>query len=145
MSTGRREKATTIVVFEEDKDARVALCRRLCAHLAEGYSMECFGEISNRRLRLLIEAYKEEFPQESLDKARQTGQAAWESIGKRQADGRCLGNSRSWFYNMANRYGWRDKVDLQSETKGAISVQVVNYSREDKPNASTDALQPPVT
>ena len=122
--------------YEEDKAAREQLCIELCAHLAEGYSFECFPKCEKTRLARLIEAFKEEFPHQALDKARQMGQYDWESIGKRQADGRCLGNSRSWFYNMANRYGWRDKVDLQADTKGSLSVQVVNYSSTHRDSAS---------
>lgn len=127
---------------ENNKEDRIVICEELCKHLIEGYSMECFGMISKFRLDKLIGAHPEEFPRESLDKARQLGQQGWESIGKRQADGRCLGNSRSWFYNMANRYGWRDKVDLQADTKGSLSVQVVNYSS--RTNAAVDGTTPTV-
>ena len=125
--------------FEADEAARYKLFEDLCEHLAEGYSMESFTGCSKFRLDKLIGLFPQVFERESLDKARQMGRLSWELIGKRQADGRCLGNSRTWFYNMANRYGWRDKVDLQAETKGQLSVQVVNYSIERNDDDSTDA------
>ncbi len=56
------------------------------------------------------------------------GRQAWEEIGHKQANGQCLGNSRTWFYNMANRYGWRDKIEVEAEHKGQVQVQVVSYA-----------------
>ncbi len=137
MAAGTKNKLKGDRDYEGDKDARIELCRQLCSHLADGYSIECFSEVSTKRLARLMDTYEGEFPAETIDKARNVGRYGWELIGKRQADGRCLGNSRTWFYNMSNRYGWRDKVDTISESKGSLSVNVVNYSstRSDKPLA----------
>ena len=65
------------------------------------------------------------------------GKDYWETLGKRQSEGTCLGNSRSWYYNMSNRYGWRDKHDVQAEHKGSVNVNVISYASK-KPSHITD-------
>lgn len=119
--------------LEADSNERRRICRELCAHLAEGYSLESFSEISTNSLRKYINLYKEEFPQEEIDLAMQKGRDMWESIGRRQAMGDCLGNSRTWFYNMAHRYKWSDRVNVETEHKGNVNVNVVSYAASKKP------------
>ena len=77
-----------------------------------------------------MKKYPEEFPREEIELALVKGKEMWERIGLRQANGTCLGNSRSWFYNMANRYGWREKLDVEAEHKGEISVNVISYASQ---------------
>ena len=78
---------------------------------------------------LILKNYKEEFCEEELALALRDGKQGWESIGRRQSEGTCLGNSRSWYYNMAARYKWSDRMHIESETKGTLNVNVVQYSK----------------
>jgi hypothetical protein len=100
----------------------------LLSHLRAGYSLDCFGPLSEVSIRKYLLLYNKEFVQEDLDNAMRDAKAGWENIGRKQANGDCLGNSRSWYYNMSNRYGWRDKVDIEAEHKGQVQVNVVNYA-----------------
>lgn len=117
--------------LENDAVERRKIFKELLAHLEQGLSLESFGPLSANSIRKYLNLYKDEFVQEELEEAQRKGRSFWESIGKRQANGECLGNSRTWFYNMANRYGWREKLEVEAEHKGQVSVNVISYaSRE---------------
>ena len=103
---------------------REKLTRNFLEHLSAGYSKESFGEISKKNLQKLLSSVDENLLCQALARGRHT----WESIGKRQAEGVCLGNSRSWILNMINRYGWAEKLQIEADVKGALKVEVVNYA-----------------
>lgn len=117
-----------VLKLESDSTERRRIFNLLCQHLADGYSMESFSELSVNSIKRYINLFKEEFVEEELEEARRKGRDAWERIGRKQADGECLGNSRSWFYNMANRYGWREKIDIEAEHKGQVAINIVSYA-----------------
>jgi hypothetical protein len=110
--------------------------KELLTHLERGLSVDCFGALSDTSIRSYLKLYPEEFKQEEFDEALRKGKQWWENCGNRQANGECLGNSRTWYYNMANRYGWREKLEIEAEHKGNIAVQVVSYASA---KASRDA------
>lgn len=110
------------------KAERARVFKELCTHLRQGYSLQSFEPLSDTSIKTFLKTYPEEFIQEELDAALRKGRDSWEVIGRRQADGSCLGNSRSWYYNMANRYGWREKIDIEAEHKGQVNVNVISYS-----------------
>lgn len=109
--------------------ARRELCHDLCAHLASGYSVSCFSKVTKNTLERYLKVYKEDFPPEEIEAAVMQGQAYWEGIGNKQASGQCLGNSRSWWLNMAVRYGWVERQEVALDHKGAVEVSIVNYAR----------------
>lgn len=116
--------------LEADKSERRKIFRELLAHVEQGLSIESFGPLSDVSIKKYLNLYKEEFVQEELDEAKRKGRAYWEAVGKRQANGECLGNSRTWFYNMANRFGWREKLEVEAEHKGQVSVNVISYATQ---------------
>lgn len=124
--------------LEVDKTERRKIFKELCDHVAQGLSLECFAPISANTIRSYMKTYPEEFCEEELDNAFRQGRIWWEGIGRRQASGDCLGNSRTWFYNMANRYGWREKLEVEAEHKGQLSINVVSYASR---KASVDKLE----
>ena len=123
---------------ERSKEEREKIFGELCKHLEMGLSLECFGLLSDTSIRNWCKKYPEEFIEEELQDAMRKGREGWEMIGRKQSTGECLGNSRSWFYNMANRYGWREKIDLEAEHKGSVNVNVVSYAST---KARTDAQE----
>ena len=102
----------------ESPERRAAVFRELCQHVIAGYSVECFGALSPASVKDCFEKYPEEFDREEYEQAIRDGQLGWEKIGRQQATGSCVGNSRSWYYNMANRYGWSDRQRVETEHKG---------------------------
>jgi len=119
--------------LESDSNERKRLCASLCRHLAEGFSFESFSEVSKNTLDRLRKSYVQDFDGEEIEQALMQGRDTWERIGKRQAMGDCLGNSRSWWLNMVARYNWRDKVDVQAEHNGNLNVSIVSYASSKSP------------
>ena len=119
----------------QSQTKRQRVCKELKKHLAEGLSINCFTGCGGRLLQRLIKEFPEDFDLEDIDYAKDKGMNWWEKLGKSQASGENCGNSRTWFYNMSNRYGWSDKVDLKADIKGNVNVSVVNYGT---PKVSTD-------
>lgn len=114
--------------FAESETYRREVFSNLLKHVENGYSLDSFEDCSDDSVRKYLKLYKEEWNEEELAQAQRKGKGMWESIGFKQANGECIGNSRSWYYNMANRYGWREKLDIEAEHKGQIQVNVVSYA-----------------
>ncbi len=117
-----------IAKAEQDKQERIKIFKELISHISTGYSLDCFGPLSDKSIGYFLKTYPQEFVQEELDNAMRDGKNYWENIGHRQAQGSCLGNSRTWYYNMANRFGWREKIDIEAEHKGSVNINVVSYA-----------------
>ncbi len=126
-----------IAKLESDKIERRKVFKELLLHISQGFSLDCFGLLSDTSIKHFLKIYPEEFVQEELSNAMRDSKHYWEDIGRRQANGSCLGNSRSWYYNMANRFGWREKIDIEAEHKGTVNVNVVSYASR-KPSQSTE-------
>lgn len=107
---------------------RSKVFQKLVDHIISGYSLDCFVEIGKEGILKCFELYPLEFKTELYETALRHGKKNWEDIGKKQATGHCLGNSRAWVYNMINRYNWSDKLQVDANVKGQVAVQVVNYS-----------------
>ena len=116
--------------IEADKNERRRIFKELCTHLSRGYSMESFAELSVPTIKRYINLFKEEFIQEEIDEALSRGRAYWEEIGHRQAQGECLGNSRTLYYNMSNKYGWSERQQIEADHKGSVSVNVISYATQ---------------
>lgn len=114
----------------EDPIYRRQMFVDLLRHVEGGYSLDSFEGCSDDSVRKYLKLYKDEWNQEELEQAQRKGKGLWENIGFRQANGECIGNSRSWYYNMANRYGWREKLDIEAEHKGQVQVNVVSYASQ---------------
>ena len=115
-------------------DARQELCQALCLHLADGFSMTSFTGCNFSFLSRLRKEFPHDFNEAIIELAQDYGADMWEKLGKSQASGECQGNSRTWFYNMAHRYGWSDKIDVKADIKGSLNVNIVNYA---SPEASS--------
>lgn len=100
----------------------------LLNHIEAGYSLDCFSALSDDSIRMFLKDYPEEFVEQELIESMRKAKEGWEEIGRKQASGSCLGNSRSWQYNMINRYGWTDRVEQKTEHKGEVKVSIVNYA-----------------
>ena len=112
-------------IWEElTEKEREKLTDSLLAHLKAGYSMQSWGETTRKNLQKILDSVD----QELIDQALTQGRYTWEAIGKRQAEGTCLGNSRSWILNMINRYGWAERLQIEADVKGALRVEVVSYA-----------------
>lgn len=123
------------VKVENSAIERRKVFAELLKHLQAGYSLDCFGPLSETSIKSYLKLYPKEFVWEDLEQALRDAKSGWEDLGRRQANGSCLGNSRSWYYNMVNRYGWRERHEVEAEHKGSVNVNVVSY-RSNKPSES---------
>lgn len=114
-------------IFASDAGARRKSFDRLIRHVKEGYSIRCWGEYSEKTVKAFLDTYPDEWDTEELERAQCDGMRYWEGLGRAQSDGTCMGNSKSWIYNMVNRYGWTDRSEVKQEQTGGIEVRVVNY------------------
>jgi len=101
--------------------------QELCKHVESGSSPQGFEWISPNTAVKYFDMYPEEFRKDRYEISLRKGFDWWESVGKRQTLGTCPGNSRTWYYNMSNKYGWSDRQQIQSDSKVTTQVQIVNY------------------
>lgn len=47
--------------------------------------------------------------------------AKWEQFGRKMSFGQAEGNPTTWIFNMKNRFGWRDKQDIDMNAKVQVS------------------------
>ena len=111
-----------------DPTERRRIFKDICVHLSTGYSLDCFPDLAIECIQGYIKSYPDEFVQEELEEALRRGKVYWEGIGNRQARGDCLGNSRSWQYNMINRYRWSDRLEVDAKMSGSMDVSIVSYA-----------------
>jgi len=119
--------------MEQSKEYREEIFERLLTHIRAGYSVDCFSELGTAAIEACCVKFPFEFVKEELVRAEREGKSGWEKIGRQQSTGQCLGNSRSWYYNMSHRYGWSDRVDARVEHAGSVAVEIVSYARNVKP------------
>jgi len=124
--------------IRDDATLRRKIFDRLLEHVKRGFSLDCFDDLGETTIRKYLSTYPDEFVQEELERAQRKGKEGWEDIGRKQSRGECLGNSRSWYYNMSNRYGWREKVDIEAEHRGEINVNIVSYKRDTQPTDTSE-------
>ena len=117
-------------LIESSAHERKKVFEELLRHLRAGYCIDSFGPLSRAAIFLYIDRFPGDFVMSELEQAQRDGYAGWEQIGRRQAEGTCLGNSRSWYYNMSNRYGWRERAEVATEHSGSVAVQVVSYASQ---------------
>lgn len=122
--------------LENDPVFRRSMFKDFLAHIERGMSADCFADLSIESVKDFMSRYPNEFDKDAYQDSCRKAKGMWEDMGYRQGNGECYGNSRSWFYNMANRYGWRDKIEVDAEVKGSLNVNVVNYAAS-KPSKST--------
>lgn len=53
--------------------------------------------------------------------------AKWEQMGRKMAFGEVEGNPTTWIFNMKNRFGWKDKQELEH----AGSINHTNLTDEE--------------
>lgn len=128
MKGKKTSPAERINKLETSKAERQKIFKDLCNHVAQGFSVLSFAKVHPQTIDRWFESFPDDFVRADYDSALVEGRHWWEQVGRKQANGECLGNSRTWFYNMVNRYGWREKIDIEAEHKGNLNVNVVSYA-----------------
>ena len=135
MKGKRLSYSERLAKLENDAIERKKLFKELQDHVAQGLSVDCFPPLSIVSIKEFFKRYPNEFNEMEYENALRQGKAWWENIGRKQSSGDCLGNSRTWFYNMSNRYAWSEKAQLETKNEHSVSVNVVSYSHK-KPSTT---------
>lgn len=89
-------------------------CEMLEEHMAQGLSFEAFSGVVGTCLQTLY--YWADTYEEFLEsKKRGEGKARlfWEKVGTAGGLGKIKNfNSAVWIFSMKNKFGWRDKIDI---------------------------------
>jgi hypothetical protein len=123
----------TIEKLEIDAAFRREIFKNLLEHIREGYSLDCFSTLSDKSILEYTKTYPNEFDAGQIEIAMRDAKVYWEGLGRRQAEGSCLGNSRSWYYNMVNRYNWHEKAQVSTDNKHSVEVNIIDYASTKKP------------
>ena len=70
---------------------------------------------------------KDEEPEfsEAVKRAEEACQVWWERLGRNMSMGAIdKGNATTWIFNMKNRFGWKDKLDIDQKTEHSGKVDM---------------------
>jgi len=106
-------------------------CKMLKQHLIEGLSYESFAGLLGVSRESLYE-WERKF-KEFADTKKQYIEAArlfWEKMGRAGASGQITGfNCTAWLFTMKNRFGYRDRQDLNIAGEGGGPIKYQNLSQ----------------
>ena len=121
-------------------------CEMLIQHMKEGLSFEAFGGVTGHSKQTLYE-WIEKFPEfgDSKRRGELLSQLWWEKIGVErlisqswhQGGSKAL-NASVWIFNMKNRFGWRDRHDIEHtgdigvSPKDILELMKKNKTKDDK-------------
>lgn len=94
-------------------EERRALCERFCAHIEQGYSKKSFEECCLFTINRYIADFPEDFV--GIEEAYRKNLKFWEALGIDGTAGNIKNfNSRSWEFNMKNRFreDWADSKEI---------------------------------
>lgn len=98
----------------------------LIEHMKKGYSFESFGAVIGRCEKTLFN-WLDSYPDFLQSKKEGTAYSRlfWEGLGIDGLRGNIPGfNATTWIFNMKNRFGWRDRHDLEHSASGNAQLQV---------------------
>lgn len=124
-------------------------CEMLVDHMAKGFSFESFAGVVKTSMQTL-RVWTQKHPE--FEQAKDEGMARcrlfWEKIGIGGALGQIENfNATSFIFNMKNRWGWRDRVEIEGQLdhvhEHRHSVDLAKLTRElkqilMKPNADAE-------
>jgi len=108
------------------KKERVSACNAVRKHLESGLSQDCFIDADWDTVERYIKDFPEDFPTEKIAASKRKGRKFWEILGIKGATGvQANFNAASWIFTMKNKYGWRDKVDIDHGGKVEV-VRIID-------------------
>lgn len=131
--------------YPKSKKKERELCEALIEHGRSGLSFETFG-VSEECIRIIggyvvkdtLYNWLKIHPEFSDAKKAFTdlSRQFWEKIANdhltHYKDGKQL-NSTVWIFNMKNRFGWRDKIDVEEKQTSDVNVEI-SFSKKTEPD-----------
>ena len=103
------------------------------AHISSGYRDKSFTVCDMDTFTNYCNKYPNDFPTDMIERARRERMLFWERIGIEGTTGKIQGyNSRSWEFNMKNRFRWSEKIELESRGNIVTSISFVERKSDTK-------------
>ena len=112
----------------------------LINHMEQGFSFSSFGG-TIRVHRATLDRWKKKYPkfEEAYELGKTMSELHWEKLGmeglyeivQKDEEGninRLKMNATMWIFNMKNRFGWRDKKEIEQTVSGDINI---NATKDD--------------
>lgn len=109
------------------REKRYDLGHRYCEHIKKGFSDASFPDCEPKTFKRYLRLYPEDFDTDQIAECRRIRLLYWEASGIAGMSGKLPGfNANSWKYNMANRFGWSDRqqLDVNDKTKRFTDEQM---------------------
>lgn len=95
-------------------------------HICCGYSDKSFTLCDMDTFLVYCKKYPNDFPTDMIERGRRERLFFWERIGIEGTTGKIQGyNSRSWEFNMKNRFKWSEKIEVESTGNIVTSISFV--------------------
>ena len=102
-------------------------------HISCGYSDKSFTLCDMDTFIHYCNKYPNDFPTDIIERAKRERLFFWERIGIEGTTGKIPGyNSRSWEFNMKNRFRWSEKIELESRGNVVTSISFVERKTDSK-------------
>ena len=112
---------------------RKKLLTEYLAHISSGYSDKSFTVCDMDTFNNYCTKYPNDFPTDMIEQGRRERLFFWEKIGIEGTTGKIQGyNSRSWEFNMKNRFRWSEKIELESRGNIVTSISFVERKTDTK-------------
>ena len=104
-------------------DYKPEYCQKLIEHGREGLSFDTFSAVVGVTRQTLYNWLKVHPEFERAKKEYEdVCKLWWEKAGNAMAVGKLQGNATTWIFNMKNRFGWRDKVEVDNGGKVEVTI-----------------------
>jgi len=128
------KKAASLKPMGRPSKYKDDFCEQLIKHMSEGFSFESFGgKISVNQDTLYAWARTHQEFSDAKKEAFEKSRLFWETIGIKGAQGKIpFFNVTAWIFNMKNRFGWRDQLQLSSDDERGDRKIVLAYELKPK-------------
>lgn len=128
----KKSKAKQAPILGRPTKYKEEYCSQIVDHMKRGLSIESFAGVIGVHKDTLYE-WKATYPDfsDALKQGEAQSLLFWELLGIDGANGKIPNFSASSFiFNMKNRFDWKDKREIKSETK--VTEFKIGFSDEDK-------------
>ncbi len=112
---------------------REKLLKKYLQHTRYGYSDKSFALCDMDTFQSYCDKYPNDFPSDMIEQARRERLLFWEKLGIEGTKGKIHSfNSRSWEFNMKNRFRWSEKIEVENKGNIVTSITFVEKKQKDE-------------
>lgn len=126
-----KAKEKPAAVIGRPTDYRPEYCGQLIEHMREGFSFETFGALCGTS-KTTLHSWTREFSEflAAKNAGELLSQLWWEKTGRIGMMGKAPGFMPAvWIFNMKNRFGWQDKISIETELPQYSDAQLFEAAK----------------